>query len=120
MDNLKTINDTLGHELGDAAIQEMAQVMNETFRRADILARIGGDEFAVLAFETTTGYAETLQSRLLQTVLTHNARKDRKYNVSMSVGAVIWDPASAETIEDVLTIADKLMYEQKMQKKKKK
>ncbi|NLI30774.1 MAG: GGDEF domain-containing protein [Nitrospiraceae bacterium] len=117
MDNLKTINDTLGHELGDAAIQEMAQVMNETFRKADILARIGGDEFAVLAFETTTGYAETLQSRLLQTVLTHNARKGRKFDVSMSVGAVIWDPASSETIEDVLTTADKLMYEQKMQKK---
>lgn len=118
MDNLKTINDKLGHDLGDAAIQEMAQVMNETFRKADILARLGGDEFAVLAFESTTDYVQTLQSRLLRTVLSHNAKPGRQYDVSMSTGAVIWDPASTETIEDVLATADKLMYEQKMEKKK--
>lgn len=120
MDNLKTINDSLGHELGDAAIQEMAQVMNETFRKADILARVGGDEFVVLAFESTADYADALQARLLQTVLAHNAKKDRKYQVSMSVGAVIWDPTSADTIEDVLATADRLMYEQKMHKKRQK
>ncbi|HSW63957.1 MAG TPA: GGDEF domain-containing protein [Dissulfurispiraceae bacterium] len=117
MDNLKVINDTLGHEQGNAAIQEMAQVMNDTFRKADILARVGGDEFAVLAFESTTGYAEALQSRLLRTVLAHNAKKGRHFDLSMSVGAVIWDPASEQTIEDVLVIADKQMYEEKMQKK---
>lgn len=118
MDNLKTINDKLGHELGDAAIQEMADVMRETFRTSDILARLGGDEFAVLAFESTTGYADALQTRLLRTVLAHNARKGRQFDVSMSVGAVIWDPESMESFEDVLATADKLMYEQKMLKKK--
>lgn len=117
MDNLKIINDSLGHEQGDAAIRETAQVISETFRKADILARVGGDEFAVLAFESTAGYAEALQARLLGTILSHNAQPGRKYDVAMSVGAVIWDPSSSESIEDVLTMADKLMYEQKLVKK---
>lgn len=117
MDNLKTINDTLGHEQGNAAIQEIAQVLRETFRETDILARVGGDEFAVLAFESTAGYADALQSRLLRTVLDHNAKTGRCFDVALSVGAIIWDPTSEQTIEDVLAIADKQMYEAKMQKK---
>ncbi len=117
IDNLKTINDSLGHEHGDAVIREASQVMTETFRKADILARLGGDEFAVLAFESSTGYAVVLEARLLSNILAHNVREGRKYDISMSVGAVIWDSASTDTIEDVLAAADKLMYEQKMMKK---
>jgi diguanylate cyclase (GGDEF)-like protein/PAS domain S-box-containing protein len=120
MDNLKMINDSFGHEYGDIAIRETAQILRDTFRKSDIIARLGGDEFVVLAFETTTGYAETLQERLLHTTQHHNAQNDRIFKISVSTGIVIWDPASADTIEDMLVTADKLMYEQKMKKKNKK
>lgn len=53
LDDLKKINDTLGHQKGDWALIDTANLLKETFRESDIIARIGGDEFVVMPIETT-------------------------------------------------------------------
>ena len=58
VDDLKKINDTLGHEEGDKALIDTAQIIRNTFRESDIIARLGGDEFAVLAIDTVDMYPD--------------------------------------------------------------
>ncbi len=64
LDGMKWINDTLGHEEGDRALVDIASILKETFRLSDIIARIGGDEFAVLVIDTTAVTPEILTARL--------------------------------------------------------
>jgi two-component system cell cycle response regulator len=64
LDNMKAINDSLGHSQGDLALQDAAAVLQRTFRASDILARIGGDEFAVLAMEADPSSTEAILQRL--------------------------------------------------------
>lgn len=61
MDGLKKINDSYGHKEGDFALKKAAQLLKNSFRSVDIIARIGGDEFTVLAVDTAEGDAELLK-----------------------------------------------------------
>jgi len=82
VDNLKKINDTFGHLEGDQAIIDTAAILQETFRKSDIVARIGGDEFVVLAIETSSAQAQILTARLEKNVTAHRARANRPYQLS--------------------------------------
>jgi len=113
LDGMKRINDTFGHPEGDRALIETADVLRETFRESDIIARIGGDEFVVLAIETNGFPAEVLTHRLQENLEARNARGDRRYKLSLSVGLARYDPESPCSIDDLLTQADRLMYERK-------
>ena len=66
VDNFKIINDSFGHKAGDALLQSVAENIASNVRRADIVARVGGDEFALLMPETTAGGAERALERLLE------------------------------------------------------
>lgn len=112
-DDLKWINDTLGHHEGDLALIEAANVLKETFRESDIIARIAGDEFTVLGVETNGLPAETLVTRLQGNLEVRNARGDLRYTLALSVGIARYDPETPCSIEELLARADKLMYEQK-------
>jgi diguanylate cyclase (GGDEF)-like protein/PAS domain S-box-containing protein len=112
-DELKRINDTLGHHEGDLALIEIANVLKEIFRESDIIARIGGDEFVVLVIETDGVSAETLTTRLQENLEVRNARGDRRYKLSLSVGIARYDPKHPCSIDELLARADRLMYEQK-------
>jgi diguanylate cyclase (GGDEF)-like protein/PAS domain S-box-containing protein len=112
-DELKRINDTLGHHEGDQALIDIADVLKETFRESDIIARIGGDEFVVLAIETDGLSAETLTARLQENLEVRNAKGDRSYKLSLSVGIARYDPKHPCSIDELLARADRLMYEQK-------
>ena len=118
LDDLKEINDTFGHKEGDAAIAETAHILRESFRNADLAARIGGDEFALLL---TGGEAEfdggKLDGRLQEIVEKHNQKDDRRYKISVSAGFANFDAAGTHTLEERLHRADTMMYEQKRQKK---
>jgi diguanylate cyclase (GGDEF)-like protein/PAS domain S-box-containing protein len=113
LDNLKQINDTFGHSEGDRALIEAADVLRETFRESDIVARVGGDEFVVLAVETNGFPAEVLATRLQKSLEARNAKGERPYKLSLSVGLARYDPEHPCSMDDLLMRADRAMYERK-------
>lgn len=110
VDGFKKINDTFGHPEGDFALQEVAGVLKETFRESDIVARVGGDEFATLAIEAeeqnTQRIADRLQSRLDES----NTRGDYKYALSVSMGTARFDPDTTDSLEELVAKADQVLY----------
>ncbi len=112
LNHLKQINDTYGHTAGDAALVEVAEVLRETFRESDIVARIGGDEFVVL-LESTGADESTLRRRLLDSLTARNARGARPFDLSLSLGIARFDPERARAFEDLMGEADRRMYEDK-------
>jgi diguanylate cyclase (GGDEF)-like protein/PAS domain S-box-containing protein len=118
LDGLKQINDTFGHSEGDRALIEVADVLTETFRESDVVARIGGDEFVVLAIETNGAPAEVLTARLQEKLEARNAREGRPYELSLSMGLARYDPERPCSIDDLLARADRVMYGQKRNNQK--
>jgi diguanylate cyclase (GGDEF)-like protein/PAS domain S-box-containing protein len=117
LDGLKDINDTLGHKEGDQAIADVAAVLKDTFRSSDIIARMGGDEFAILAIDPEENNMELIMNRLQAQVDLHNSQAERKYQLSISVGCSFYDPESPSSVDELMASADALMYEQKRKKK---
>jgi two-component system cell cycle response regulator len=117
VDNMKWINDNLGHHEGDNALRNTANILQQTFRESDILARIGGDEFAVIAFEDSKTGADGMISRITTDLASFNAEKERPYQLSVSIGGVPCDARPDCDISMLLTRADKVMYEQKIARK---
>lgn len=113
VDGLKRINDQLGHKSGDNVIVEAANVLKEVFRKMDIIARMGGDEFAVLALEASLEYADMIKHRLQDQLNIHNAWTGREYALSLSIGMLYHDPSTPSSLDELLSRADTLMYEQK-------
>ncbi len=116
MDDLKWINDNLGHAKGDEAIVKVAAIFREVFRESDIIARIGGDEFVVLAVSVAAERSDTLKRRLQQQIDTHNAKENQTYRISISIGIAYMDSGSVRSIDELVSKADALMYEQKSHK----
>ncbi len=113
LDGMKHINDTHGHEVGDLAIVDTAGMLRLSFRNSDIIARMGGDEFAVLgALNPDAGPGE-LQCRLEENVESFNALGSRNYQLSISAGVEVYDPEKKESLDEVLKRADSTMYENK-------
>ncbi len=117
LDGLKWINDTLGHEEGDKALKEAATVLRETFRTSDIIARLGGDEYAALAVDVSEANAEIFTARLQSLIDTRNNQENRRYRLSISVGCSYYNPENPGSIDELIASADKLMYAQKQSKK---
>jgi two-component system, cell cycle response regulator len=116
LDKLKSINDTLGHSKGDKALIEVALILKEVFRESDIIARIGGDEFAVLGIADSKNDIGAFESRLQEQIDIHNAYANRNYTISLSVGTACSDPEDHYSIDELMSRADTLMYEQKRSK----
>jgi len=116
MDGLKRLNDTHGHETGSRAIQEVGDILRDTFRSSDLIARIGGDEFVV--FETSNEQIEEGNDvqRLQNNVTMHNAKQVRDYQISLSIGVASMDSDFSLTLEELLKNGDKTMYQQKQNK----
>jgi diguanylate cyclase (GGDEF)-like protein len=72
VDNLKEINDAYGHEEGDNLLKETANILKSIYRKSDIVARIGGDEFMVFPLETTKEHIEVISSRLKNVINDYN------------------------------------------------
>jgi Amt family ammonium transporter len=117
LDKLKWINDSIGHQEGDMALFETARVLKDTFRETDIISRMGGDEFAILAIDVNDEAAKILLDRLETSLRACNARGTRKYILSLSVGAAYYDPQNPESLDVLISRADTLMYGQKRNKR---
>lgn len=118
LDGLKLINDTLGHHTGDNAIIDTANILKSTFREADIIARMGGDEFIVLAVDTAEDSIEAIRGRLGKQIEAFNKTANRPYQLSLSAGIAYYDPALPCTIDELINKADKMMYQEKGEKRK--
>ena len=117
LDNLKEINDVFGHHEGDRAITDTASVLKATFRETDIVARIGGDEFVVIPVAGKKDDADKITSRFKEYLCAHNAKNDRSYKLSISMGMSCYDLENPVSVDGLLKQAEKLMYEEKMLKK---
>ncbi|HOK80344.1 MAG TPA: diguanylate cyclase [bacterium] len=118
-DNLKIINDTKGHVAGDEVLKKLAEILRDTFRKSDIIARVGGDEFGVLAAEVKGGkQVSVLIDRLREKIRAFNKKQKNKYQISISIGTVRYDGNSPVTIDRLLAEADRKMYQEKIAKYK--
>lgn len=117
LDELKEVNDTFGHQEGNRALVDAAEVLRDSFRHSDILARLGGDEFAALMLEANKDSIGTVIRRVEQKVDSCNALLRRSYDLSISVGIVPGDTTQLADIEQLLSEADTLMYQNKQSKK---
>lgn len=123
LDGMKMINDNFGHNEGDNALKAISNILKRIFRKTDIIARIGGDEFVVLGIVTSwseeESLAEILPARLQQRLDAYNVERNLPYNLSMSMGLVTFEPESSSSINELLDRADELMYKQKRSRKTK-
>ena len=115
LDRFKRINDTFGHAVGDKALVEFAQILSATFRKSDLIARTGGDEFCVLLAEPDEGI-QTALNRLRQNVDDSNDAVTRRYRLEFSVGISRANPDEDESIHALVEMADEAMYHEKRQR----
>ena len=119
LDGLKEINDTFGHGEGSLAIAKTAEVLRQTFRNSDIVSRLSGDEFAILAQNVPHHEVETVIARLEGNLCTENKqnKQNNSYQLSLSVGTVWIAHDSNLSIDQLVDQADKAMYDNKRSKK---
>jgi two-component system, cell cycle response regulator len=116
VDDLKKTNDTYGHPAGDQALVHVAGALELTFRESDLLARFGGDEFAVLASETGRNQ-ELILSRLKEN-LEKTSVNESLGAPSLSVGVVWFNPKCPISLGELMVRADRAMYEDKVGRRK--
>jgi diguanylate cyclase (GGDEF)-like protein/PAS domain S-box-containing protein len=109
LDNMKTINDTLGHKAGDLALQATAEMLRSVVRKADIVSRMGGDEFAALmSTNPKEASEEAILKRLNMELARINRKRPRDEQISISFGLVC--ATKETTLEQLLSMADAKMY----------
>ncbi|MCU7798139.1 MAG: EAL domain-containing protein [Candidatus Thiodiazotropha sp. (ex Myrtea spinifera)] len=113
LDHFKFINDSSGHQAGDALLQIVAKKLKEITRTSDLIARLGGDEFAIVIPESDSDsaivFAEKVMQELKQVSL---PLKGRSYRVSSSIGIVTY-PDHGSNFQELLSNADLAMYQAK-------
>lgn len=119
LDYMKWINDTYGHKEGDFALVKAAEILKRTFRASDIIARIGGDEFAVVLSPTDSdeNHIEAIISRLRQNFYAYNRNMIHDYNLAFSLGVVCQNPRLPYNLAELMRQADDLMYNEKRDKR---
>lgn len=112
LNGLKRLNDQHGHAWGDQALVDTATLLRSTFREADVLARIGGDEFVVLLVH---GNGAHPLRRLRQALAQFVEQAERPYDLSLAVGAAVVAPGQGGSLEEILSEADAEMYSDKLE-----
>ncbi|TMC53413.1 MAG: GGDEF domain-containing protein [Chloroflexi bacterium] len=115
LDNLKRINDRLGHSAGDGALKLVAQQLQRVVRASDVCARVGGDEFAVAMPETDLDRARDVATRLRRAVDQAALSMRAPGHVEVSVGIAAWRPG--QDWQAVYQAADSDLYEDKRRRK---
>lgn len=117
LDGLKVINDTFGHGEGDRALIDVSNILKETYRESDIIARIGGDEFVVMPVGTNDSCIDIILSRLGKNLEAYNLTRNSGYRLSMSLGIAYFDPENPCSVDELLAHGDRMMYEEKRLRK---
>lgn len=114
IDHFKGINDTHGHAMGDQVLKQFYKLCDQNVRDTDIVARIGGEEFAILMPETDIEHAYELAERVREAIArcTFNSLED-EIRVTCSIGVVRWDETRHKELSDALRDADHALYKAK-------
>jgi diguanylate cyclase (GGDEF)-like protein/PAS domain S-box-containing protein len=112
VDGLKLVNDTLGHETGDILLIESAKVIKNALRQGDMVARIGGDEFAILLPQSDTETVEVVCGRIRESIKSYNTGNSG-LTLSMSMGIAVSNIAPAN-MDNLFKEADDNMYREKL------
>jgi diguanylate cyclase (GGDEF)-like protein/PAS domain S-box-containing protein len=118
LDGMKEINDNLGHHEGDRALRLTAAVLQETFRRSDLIGRLGGDEFVALTLVKSPEDSEKTLSRLQDNLRRRNTRGDLPFSLELSVGVISLEASDERSLDSLLEAADRRMYEDKRRRKR--
>jgi diguanylate cyclase (GGDEF)-like protein len=113
LDDLKAINDQHGHAAGDAALVAFAAALRLSFREADILARVGGDEFVVVMADSVDAAGRELVKRMKTNLVRALANAHQGLRISFTAGSAEFDAARHETLDQLVEEADRAMYEAK-------
>lgn len=113
VDGLKLVNDTFGHDAGDGVLKAAAKVIRKCFREEDVVARIGGDEFAVLLPGATAAAAEEACRRIKKAVAAYNEKNPAALPLSISAGFAAGGGAEG-SLPDIFREADNNMYREKL------
>jgi diguanylate cyclase (GGDEF)-like protein len=116
VDGLKSVNDRLGHAVGDELLRQAAEVLRTSFRPGDVVARIGGDEFAVLLPGADVQAGESVLRRVRRNEDAYNAHDDRPA-VHFSLGLATAE--EGESLAETLRLADSRMYRDKLTRARK-
>lgn len=117
MDGLKDINDTHGHDSGDAALRGFASILGESFRATDTVSRLGGDEFVAFSFMGAAS-APAMIDRIEAALADFNAGNGAPWHLSTSIGVAEYDPERHPGLEDLLKDADADCYRSKAAKRR--
>lgn len=114
IDHFKQLNDTYGHDVGDAVLQALGAMFNTACRKSDLIARIGGEEFALIARDTdlTSAHlcAQALRQKVAELKVIHNGAQ---HSVRISVGLAVWKPSLSS--QQLIKLADQALYRAKRQ-----
>jgi len=118
MDGLKKINDTYGHKEGDEAILTAALLIKESFGTDDIVARIGGDEFIIIAAnKSTKNEINKISETINLNFDKYNSISNKPYKLSISLGFSVYSPDMRLSFDQLIQDADKQLYKQKKRAK---
>jgi len=113
VNRFKKVNDSLGHQVGDELLKQVAGVLQEQAREMDIVIRWGGDEFLIVLPQIGNGLMLVVE-RLRKAMEKWNLSDTGiNFSITLSIGTSIWDPKEPEDIEIIIDKADKAMYEEK-------
>jgi len=113
LDGLKGINDAMGHNKGDQALIATANLFKKIFRESSIIARVGGDEFVILAIGSHKDSLTALTTRFWKNLEDYNRKNKSQFELSLSLGTAYYDPEYPCSVEELIAEADKSMYRQK-------
>ena len=114
LDNLKEINDTMGHTVGDEVLRKISDILRETTRESDILTRYGGDEFVLVLPQTNAQNARNLAERIRVKIGGYPfTMNNRQFHCTMSFGVSTAPGEHIVTADDLLDTADRAMYNSK-------
>lgn len=114
LDGLKKINDTYGHDMGDEAIKAAAQVIAQSLRSTDTVARLSGDEFGAIAVGMSLNQEEKFRVKVSQFCEAISKDRNFPFTLSISIGAVEFNETNKiSSLKELLSLADKKLYIEK-------
>lgn len=118
INDLKKVNDSLGHKAGDDLIKTASRIIGDSIRRSDILCRMGGDEFMIIFPQTSVSEARSIIERAAIKIQEQNNKGDKPFIISISFGFSEYSRGLDIDNDKLIEIADKEMYENKKKYKK--